>query len=90
MSAKEKFIKSDLARLDNMTDADIDYSDIPPLDADFFGKATITLPKRKDSITLRLDHEVLSYFKRQGKGYQTFINAVLKTYVESQEKQDRA
>lgn len=81
MNAKRKSISSDLKRLDKMTDADIDYSDIPPLDEEFFTKAVITLPQKKDSVTLRIDHEVLEFFKHQGKGYQTLINAILKAYV---------
>jgi len=47
MSAKRKSISSDLKRLDKMTDADIDYSDIPALDESFFKKEMVTLPKRK-------------------------------------------
>ena len=74
-------IASDLKKLDRMKDSEIDYSDIPPLDESFFTKATVDLPKKKDSITLRIDHDVLEFFKNQGKGYQTLINAVLKTYV---------
>lgn len=73
-----------------MTDADIDYSDIPPLDDDFFTKATITLPQKKDSVTLRIDHDVLEFFKLKGKGYQTLINAVLKVYAHAHVKQKRA
>jgi len=83
MSAKRKSISSDLKRLDKMTDADIDYSDIPPLDEEFFKKAAITLPQKKDSVTLRIDHDVLEYLKHQGRGYQTLINAILKAYVYS-------
>lgn len=64
-----------------MTDADIDYSDIPALDKQFFKKKIITLPQKKDSVTLRIDHDVLEFFKHQGKGYQTLINAILKVYV---------
>lgn len=71
-----------------MNDADIDYSDIPELDDSFFNRETVSLPKKKDSITLRVDHDVLEYFKHKGKGYQTFINAVLKTYVEAQKRQN--
>lgn len=87
MSAKKRSISSDLKKLDKMTDADIDYSDIPPLDESFFEKEIVNLPKKKDSITLRIDHDVLEYFKHQGKGYQTLINAILKTYVNAKRKQ---
>ena len=80
-------MKSDFKRIDQMTDADIDYSDIPPLDHSFFERATVKLPQKKDSITLRVDHEVLEFYKNQGKGYQTFMNHVLKMYAECQNKQ---
>ena len=67
-------------RLDRMTDREIDYSEIPRLDANFFREA-ILWPGRKQQVTLRLDPDVLSFFRKQGKGYQTTINAVLRTYV---------
>jgi uncharacterized protein (DUF4415 family) len=74
---------TDWERLESMTDEDIDYTDIPPLDEEFFKRATIRMPKRKQAISLRLDPEVIMYFKRQGKGYQTRMNAVLKAYVDA-------
>ena len=86
MNAKRKFISSDLKRLDKMTDEDIDYSDIPSLDDSFFTKEAVILPQKKDSITLRIDHDVLEFFKNQGKGYQTLINAILKMYVKTKHK----
>ena len=89
MNAKRKSITSDLKRIDKMTDAEIDYSDISPLDEAFFTKATVALPHKKDVITLRVDHEVLEFFKHQGRGYQTLMNAVLKMYAESKLKSKR-
>ena len=86
MNVKNKSISSDLKRLDKMTDADINYSDSPSLDDSFFTKATVTLPQKKDSVTLRIDHDVLEFFKHQGKGYQTLINAILKIYVNTKQK----
>jgi hypothetical protein len=64
-----------------MRDADIDTSDIPPLDEEFFKKATIRMPERKLPVTLRVDKEALVWFKSQGKGYQSRMNAVLKAYA---------
>ena len=74
---------SDLKKLDAMKDSDIDYSDIPELDESFFTRVTVELPKPKDSITLRVDHDVLEWFKQQGKGYQSKINAILKAYAKA-------
>jgi uncharacterized protein (DUF4415 family) len=54
----KKSIKSDLARIDRMKDADIDYSDIPPLDKTFLKKATTAWPPAKKQLTIRLDSDV--------------------------------
>ena len=89
MNAKRKSITSDLKKLDKMRDKDIDYSDIPELDDSFFKKEMIKLPQKKDSITLRIDHDVLEFFKHQGRGYQTLINAVLKTYASAKQKHQK-
>jgi len=79
-----KSIKSDLARIDRMRDADIDYSDIPPLDRTFLKKATTPWPPVKRQLTIRLDADVLAWLKGQGKGYQTRINRILRVVMESQ------
>ncbi len=55
---------------------------MPELDPDFFARAIIW-PGPKKQITLRLDPDVLAFFRKSGKGYQTTINAVLRKYVES-------
>ena len=46
----------------------------------------VTLPTPKPTISIRLDADVLAFFKARGKGYQTRINAVLKAYVEAQKE----
>ena len=84
---RKKSIKSDLARIDRMKDAEIDYSDIPRLDRAFFKKATIAWPPAKKQLTIRLDEDVLSWLKRHGKGYQTRINRILRVVMESQPPQ---
>jgi uncharacterized protein (DUF4415 family) len=78
-----KSIKSDLARIDRTRDAEIDYSDIPPLDKTFFQKATTAWPPVKKQLTIRLDEDVLSWLKAQGRGYQTRINRILRVAMES-------
>jgi uncharacterized protein (DUF4415 family) len=82
---KKKYF-SDLKRLRNMKDEEIDYSDIPELDEAFFEKAVIVLPQPKASVSIRLDQEVLDWFKAQGKDYQTRINALLRAYMEAHTK----
>lgn len=83
---KKKYTKPlTIEELKNIRDEDIDTSDIPELDEEWFKRAKLVMPQNKESITLRLDKQVLDYFKAQGKGYQTRINALLKTYVEAQQ-----
>lgn len=76
--------RTDWERLRNMKDSEIDYSDIPPLDDNFFKNAVLIFPNPKPIITIRLDSDVLDWFKSLGKGYQTKINAVLRAYVKAQ------
>ena len=81
MPAKERAIKSDLARIDKLRDEDIDYSDIPELDDEVFAQPVVPWPPKKETITIRVDSDVLGWFKRQGRGYQTRINQVLRRYM---------
>ncbi len=73
--------RTDWKRIDSLQDKDIDYSDIPKQGPDFFTQA-ILWPGPKKQITLRLDPDVLAFFRKTGRGYQTSINAVLRKYVE--------
>ncbi len=79
----KKLIKSDLKRIDAMSDEDIDYSDIPPLDDKFFEQAQVVVPPGKKQLTLRLDADVLAWLKSLGPKYQTRINAILRSYYEA-------
>jgi len=85
MSAKpsKKSSATDWKRVDAIQDADVDTSEIPPLDKAFFDNARLRLPDKKQSVTVRLDADVLEWFRSQGKGYQTRMNAVLRLYMES-------
>jgi uncharacterized DUF497 family protein len=87
---KKRSIKSDLTRIDRMRDADIDYSDIPPLDKTFLKKAATTWPPIKKQLTIRLDADVLKWLRAQGKGYQTRINRILRVVMESQPTRSNA
>jgi len=66
-----------------MPDEDIDYSDAPYLPDAVWMKAAAQLPHTKKQITLRIDAEVLEFFKHTGRGYQSRMNAVLRSYVEA-------
>jgi len=72
--------KAELESLAEMSDGEIDYSDIPPLD-DAFWKNAVRNPfykPTKTSTTIRVDSDVLAWIKSQGKGYQTRINSILR------------
>ncbi len=75
-----------LAKLKAMKDEDIDYSDIPPITAEFWKNAVLVRPRKKKLVTLRIDEEILEFFKKTGKGYQSFMNDVLRTYAEAHKK----
>ena len=75
--------RTDWNRLKEMPDSNIDFSDVPKLDKDFFSRAQVRMPKKKKAVSLRLDPDVLDWFKHEEKQYQTKINAVLRAYVEA-------
>jgi len=56
-----------------------------PTDVDFWKQAKIVMPRAKQTVTIRLDTDLLGWLRRQ-KGYQTRINAVLRTYMEAQKQ----
>jgi uncharacterized protein (DUF4415 family) len=72
--------QAELKVLAALSDADIDYRDIPPLTEEFWKNSTIGRFYRptKTSTTVRIDSDVLAWLKAQGKGYQTRINAILR------------
>jgi uncharacterized protein (DUF4415 family) len=76
--------KTDWKRVDALQDKDIDLSETPELGPDFFARA-IVWPGPKKQITLRIDPDVLAFFRKHGKGYQSTINAVLRKYVEGRQ-----
>jgi uncharacterized protein (DUF4415 family) len=80
-----KLSKEAAARFDATQDKDIDYSDIPDT-TEFWRKIEPIMPEPKAQITLRVDKDVLEFFKRQGKRYQTRMHAVLKAYVQAHKR----
>ena len=77
--------KTDWAKVKAMKDRDIDFSDVPELDDNFFAEATLW-PGKKKQITIRLDPDVVDFFKTKGRGYQSSINATLRRYMEAQQR----
>ncbi|MFJ4068221.1 BrnA antitoxin family protein [Pseudomonas sp. NPDC089996] len=81
-----KASKTGWSRLAQMDDKDIDTSDIPELGEDFFREAELRVPA-KQTVTIRLDSDVLAWFKEQGSGYQTRINQLLRQYMQAHQRQ---
>lgn len=78
--------ETDWKRLDAMKDEDIDLSEIPAITPEMFARAVVRrglkpVP-RKRQLTLRMDSDVVEWFKKQGRGYQTKINSLLRAYME--------
>lgn len=80
MSISHKILKE----IENIPDSKIDTSDIPELDDNFWTTAKMVQPITKKAISIRLDSDVLEWFKSQGKGSQSMINNVLRSYVNHQ------
>jgi len=78
--------KERLEAIEAIGDQDIDYTDIPETDEAFWEKAELQMPKPKKGVYLRLDQDLLDWLKGQGPGYQTRINAILRSYMETHHK----
>ncbi|MFC1852635.1 BrnA antitoxin family protein [candidate division CSSED10-310 bacterium] len=80
---------TEFERLDTMKDEDIDFSDCPELTPDMFARAVVRkglkpISRKKIQLTIRIDTDVLEWYKSQGKGYQTLINELLRAYMDAQ------
>lgn len=79
--------QTDWRRLDAMSDEDIDFSDCPEVTPEMFANAVVRkgLPvaEKKTPVILRIDSDVLDWFKSQGQSYQAQINALLRAYMEA-------
>lgn len=92
-STTSKNSQTDWNRLKAMEDNDIDFSDCPEVTPEMFARAVVRRGlkpvARKAQLTLRIDGDVLDWFRQQGRGYQTQINSLLRAYMEAH-KQDAA
>ena len=79
--------RTNWSALASMSDEDIDYSDIPPLTDEFFERATLRIPATQSQNLVRLDPDVMKWFKSKDEHYQTLINSVLRHYMESEQTQ---
>jgi uncharacterized protein (DUF4415 family) len=65
-----------------MQESEIDYTDAPATNTEFWQDSTLNIPPVKVSVTLRIDPTVLAWYKQQvPRGYQTLINTVLTKYM---------
>jgi uncharacterized protein (DUF4415 family) len=83
--------QTDWARVDALTDEEIeaaiqdDPDAAPELDDDWFATATLVMPEAKEQISIRLDRDVLTHFRKYPR-YQTRINAILRAAMEHEKK----
>ena len=83
--------KTDWARVDALTDDDIakaiaedpDWAEFKDID---WSDAVLVMPAKKKAISIRVDEDVLDFFKKDGDGYQRRINAVLRSYMQQKAK----
>ena len=83
--------KTDFEYLARVTDAEIEAA--MARDPDWAGykdidwsDAVLVIPPKKKAISIRVDDDVLDFFKKEGAGYQRRINAVLRSYVQAKRK----
>ncbi len=78
--------RTDWKRVDALRDDKIDFSDAPELTPEMFARAVVRRGlkpvARKKLLTLRIDSDVVEWYRSQGSGYQTRINALLRAYME--------
>ena len=79
---KKELTSKELATL---SDGDVDTSDIPELGKNFWERARVVMPedRNKTQITAKFDADVVRWFKKQGRGYQARMNAVLRSFYEA-------
>lgn len=83
--------RTDWAKVDALTDEQIkaamandpEWADFKDFD---WSQAVLVIPPKKKAISIRMDEDVLDYFKKQGAGYQRRINAVLRSFMNEKRK----
>ena len=83
--------RADLPRLRRQTEEEIARTSPPELadlPADFWEDARVVTPPPKEAISIRLDEDVLEWFRAGGPGYQTRMNAVLRSYMKAMKERE--
>lgn len=86
--------KTDWAAFDALTEEQIeeaikndpDWQEFKDLD---WSEAVLVIPPKKKAISIRVDEDVLDYFKHEGAGYQRRMNAVLRSFVEQKKSKKK-
>ena len=86
---------TDWKAFDALTDEDIERAVAEDPDTwipteEEWAKAKIVWPPGKEPITIRIDKDILQWFRKRGRGYQSKINAVLRAYIEAQKPQRKS
>ena len=82
--------RADLARLRHMSETEIEGTspaDLANLPEDFWDDAEVVTPPGKEAISMRIDRDILNWFRSQGPRYQTRMNAVLRSYMDAKRRQ---
>ena len=75
--------KKRLNEINIIKDENIDYSDIPELDDEWFKNAKVITPKTKP-VSVKVDNDVVKWYQDHDSDYQTKINAILRAYMNKQ------
>lgn len=75
--------KTKWAKPEKMTDEEIDTSDIPPLDEEFFANAHLRMPQGKVAFTVSVEKDVNDWYQSQGEESKALMSAALKIYAEA-------
>ena len=80
---------TDWAKIDALSDDDIDTSEIAPLGDDFFARATLKMPEQsgKKTVVLNVDDDVLRWFQTHGPDSRERMNAALRIYARAHQDQ---
>jgi uncharacterized protein (DUF4415 family) len=94
MNGKSTIVRHSLSKIDTLRklgqdQTSADAPEAESLDAEFWKSAQVVMPAGKTSVHLRLDNDVIEWFRAHGKGHLTRMNAVLRAYVEAQKQHRR-
>ena len=75
--------RTDWTALESLSDEDIDYSDIPPLTDEFFERAILRIPAAQAGNLIKLEPDVMKWFRSRTEQSTELVNTVLRQYIEN-------